>query len=268
MSCAHPADAATIDHAQLLEAFGETATDRVPLHPGRVLLSSGSGPRALLSRLDCGHFIKVTPATKAEAAENFEKMLKQPLTKSAATLERELAALYARARGGRKVDPAAVVELREAIALAELAEEGYRERTEAARAEAEREALAQLEGPLHRELTESRDRVQELQRYAYEVLVQMLDAVDEDMAIQYEAVTDLVAHGVESDAVRPPINGFIQNTVVLGEAFPHFQKMEWIVGILTLLQQHPQHRGSLAGGVQGRSIKVPPRFQGGPLPEL
>jgi hypothetical protein len=199
-----------------------------------------------------GHLLDV-PETKhgqyTDAAEHYENLL-------------------TRVRAGEYVDPAEVVLAKQAIELQKLADEGQHKRAEELRVKQAAAARNALEVPALEELQESRDRLQRLQKQAYETLLSLFDAVDEDAELQTEVGDRLIEAGFDQAEVHPPVRGFLRTTVVGDQEFPYWTKAEWLIGILNVVMHGKKHPNALNGN-EGRDLRkvLPSTLQQGPRPE-
>jgi hypothetical protein len=264
MKCAHPKGAEILQPAEVVQAFGETALALIPLAPGYgKLRNDATNVNVYLQRLQCGHAVMVSPSTvRAAETRRLEEMWNTEVKTDPAV---ELRELLADAREGRKVDPAHVAALRAQIEIETLAEEGRRERAEAEKVKAEKEAQEALLWPLQAELAESREKVQEKQVEAVKAILALFGAVDEDMSVQDDAVRQLVAAGVPDEEIRPPARGYLHVTRVGDQDFPFYPRAEWLTAVLNAVI-HGRYRNGGLGGMDGRDLVkgIPSPIANGP----
>lgn len=267
-ACDHPNGSAVLDPQELVQAFGPTAVSLIPLQPGFARLNNDSGAPVFLSRLACSHFSMTSPTTVQAARTEIEEAMTTPHLTAADAARADLARLLAETRAGATVDPAAVVAAKERISLEDLAEEGRQERAAAALAKEQAEALVALSGPLCQDMATAQANVQEAQDAAYRAVLALLDAVDEATATRNRVVATLTEGGVDPAEVTPPARGWIRQTVVLGESFKHWQKVEYLTGVLNAVKDHHKHRNGFFGG-EGRDLGkgVPSHLAQAPRPQ-
>ncbi|BAS18715.1 hypothetical protein AHiyo8_pII70400 (plasmid) [Arthrobacter sp. Hiyo8] len=263
MKCAHPAGVEILQPAEIAQAFGPTAMALIPLAPGYGKLRNDTNVDVYLQRLKCGHAVMISASTaKADEARRLEEMWDSPVKTDPVV---ELKQLLMDAREGRKVDPAHVAALRAQIELETLAEEGRRERAEEERAKAEKEAQEALLLPLQEELSASREKVQAKQIEAAKAILALLEAVDEDMAVQDDAVGQLVTAGIPDHEVRPPARGYVHITRIGDQDFPYFPRVEWLTAVLNAIT-HGRYRNGGLTSIAGRDLLkgIPSPIAGGP----
>lgn len=258
-ACNHP-QGEIMQPSEVVRVFGPTAVNLVPRYPGYGQLQrdrEGSSGPVYLSRLVCGHFLLSSPVIAAAAKEASEE--RTPL--EFARLSYQI--LLEKAHAGEEVSAAEVATAQAAIMVEERAAEGRRERQEAARVQAERERGERLEGPLRDELVESAENAQGARDNAFQALMALLDAVEDDMDVHNHVLTVLSGAGLDEAEVRPPARGYVHQTRVKGESFPFFPKMEHLIAVLHAVQV-TRHRNGF-NSTNGRDFKkLPSPVEGGP----
>jgi Skp family chaperone for outer membrane proteins len=259
---------AVFEPSEVVQAYGPNVTRYIPAAPENARLKTETGVPVYLTRLTCQHIGMVSPSTvAAEEKARMKAMLDAPETvsRSQALLDE----LLAEVRAGKKVDPLDVAAAQQTIDLERIAEAGRQERAAAEKAAAEEAARKALEGPLHQRMAESRQRLQAHASTAYEALAALADAVEADMCVHDEVVTELTAAGYTADQVRATPNGYYQATIVAGEAFQFWPPQEWIIQVLNHLQYDGKHAASFHG-IAGRDLShdLPSPIPKGPRLEL
>lgn len=258
----HPESGEVLEPSEVRKAFGPTAGKSIPAYPDYSRLQrypdrgAASDP-VYLSRLACGHFLVSSPTLVKAAEVRSEE--RTPLEFARMTYQ----LLLERAHDGEDVDPADVARAQAAIMLEERAAAGRRERQEAARAKAEQEHRASLEGPAQEQLTESQANLQAARDEAFQAIMALLDAVDEDDAAHDQVLATLTGAGFPLDEVRPPANGYLQRTRVGGQDFPYWPKAEHLIGVLQAVH-YSRQRGAFIS-LNGRDLmRVPAPIADGP----
>lgn len=261
--CRHPKTKDIWSLSEIRQAYGDKATEQVPVQPGYARLANDAQKPVYLSRLSCKvHFAQISP-------ESIEAVTRTILTGPAPSARQTVEELLAGAYEGRPIDPTDLARAEAATRLEELAAQGERDRAEAAAAKAVQEAREALHGPASEQLMESRETVQELLDAAFHALMNLMDGVDDDRAEHEDVFKVLTAGGHAPHEIRVT-DGYVTKTIVGGEQFKMHLKAEYLLTLLHTLWTTRHYNSTV--GVGGRSVskELPPLTQGGPRisPEL